>query len=199
VAVPSASARASPGGRGQSDIGPGRERDLEGLAPQGRPELVVDDLDDLLGRAERVMEVGPEALLLDRATKFLATTRLTSARAGRPGSPGRPGRCPARSPPTAERLNALGYRPRRASRWTQWSIRRLLLAPYLSGRWSYGSRARKNRSSDGAAIDLEIPAVLSEERHAQLLTASRPPASPGGRAARSSARTAGRRCTPVRY
>ena len=100
---------------------------------------------------------------------------------------------------TAERLNALGYRPRRASRWTQWSIRRLLLAPYLSGRWSYGSRARKNRSSDGAAIDLEIPAVLSEERHAQLLTASRPPASPGGRAARSSARTAGRRCTPVRY
>ncbi len=72
---------------------------------------------------------------------------------------------------TAERLNALGYRPRRAARWTQWSVRRLLLAPYLSGRWSYGSRARKNRSNDGAAIDLQIPAVLSEERHAQLLTA----------------------------
>ena len=38
---------------------------LEGLAAEGGDELLVDDLDDLLGRVERLGELGAEALLAD--------------------------------------------------------------------------------------------------------------------------------------
>lgn len=69
---------------------------------------------------------------------------------------------------TAEELNVLGHKPRRALRWTHHNLRRLLLdARGLSGHWPY---RRKGRSSDisGEEIILEIPPILSAERHTML-------------------------------
>jgi DNA invertase Pin-like site-specific DNA recombinase len=72
---------------------------------------------------------------------------------------------------TAVELNVLGLRPRRAPRWTHHNLRRLLLdAKGLSGRWPYRRAGRANRVA-GDEIVVEIPAILSAERHEMLLAA----------------------------
>ena len=61
------------GGRGEEDDGRrlGGVGDLEVLAAQGVDQLLVDDLDDLLGRAEAGVQLGADALLLDPGDEVL--------------------------------------------------------------------------------------------------------------------------------
>jgi hypothetical protein len=53
--------------------------DLQRLAAEQGGQLVVDDLDDLLPRVERLAELGADRLLADRATTLRTTPTLTSA------------------------------------------------------------------------------------------------------------------------
>jgi len=72
---------------------------------------------------------------------------------------------------TAVELNLLGYAPRRSPRWTYHNLRRILLdGRGLSGRWPYRRTGRAYGSS-GEEIVVEIPAILTVERH-QLLNAA---------------------------
>lgn len=72
---------------------------------------------------------------------------------------------------TAAELNALGHTPRRSPRWTHHNLRRLLLdGRALSGRWPYRRTGRAYGSS-GEEIIVEIPAIITAERH-QLLNAA---------------------------
>jgi DNA invertase Pin-like site-specific DNA recombinase len=72
---------------------------------------------------------------------------------------------------TAVELNVLGHRPRRAPRWTHYNLRRLLLdSKGLSGRWPYRRAGRAGRDA-GDEIVVEIPAILTAERHEMLLAA----------------------------
>lgn len=85
----------------------------------------------------------------------------------------------------ANRLNALGFKPRRTARWTHQNLRRTLLESSLSGTWTW-SRQRGNRKPKQQSITLSIPAIISEERHAELkrtlaktsITRSKPPLYP---------------------
>lgn len=71
---------------------------------------------------------------------------------------------------TAAALNALGLPPRKARRWDHVNLRRVLSQTHYSGTavWSKQS-ARWGRS--GPPIEIEVPAVLTEERHRELLLA----------------------------
>jgi DNA invertase Pin-like site-specific DNA recombinase len=93
---------------------------------------------------------------------------------------------------TAAELNALGCVPRRAPRWTHHNLRRLLLdGRGLSGRWPY----RRLGANDGSAgeIIVEIPAILTAERHLLLHAAlARTSTGPGATARKTSYLLAGR-------
>ena len=94
---------------------------------------------------------------------------------------------------TALELNVLGHRPRRAARWTHSNLRRLLLdGKGLSGRWPYRRAGRADRAA-GDEIVVEIPAILTEERHQQLLAAlAESSTGPGATARRTSYLLVGR-------
>lgn len=67
---------------------------------------------------------------------------------------------------TADELNALGMRPRKASRWTGARLRYVLMnGSALSGKWAW----RKGRSAQ--TITIEVPSILTPERHEALKTA----------------------------
>lgn len=71
----------------------------------------------------------------------------------------------------AAELNVLGQHPRRSLRWTHHNLRRLLLdARGLSGRWPYRRAGRADRLA-GEEILVEIPAILTAERHEMLRSA----------------------------
>jgi site-specific DNA recombinase len=76
---------------------------------------------------------------------------------------------------TANYLNANGLVPRRAARWTPQHLRRQLVeADGLSGRWTYKRPSRKGKAGRdpggryGPPIVLDIPPILSAERHETL-------------------------------
>ena len=72
---------------------------------------------------------------------------------------------------TAAELNVLGRPPRRAQGWNHQNLRTLLLnAKGLSGRWPYRRAGRAQRDA-GDEIVVEIPAILTPERHELLLAA----------------------------
>lgn len=94
---------------------------------------------------------------------------------------------------TAAELNALGHVPRRSPRWNHHNLRRLLLdGRALSGSWPY-RRAGRSYGSSGEEIVVEIPAILTAERH-DLLRASlaRTSTGPGATARKSSYLLVGR-------
>lgn len=94
---------------------------------------------------------------------------------------------------TAAELNALGSPPRRASRWTGHNVRRLLLdARGLSGQWPYRWTGRA-RTTAADEIVIEIPAILTADRH-QLLKAAlaRTSTGPGATARKTSYLLVGR-------
>lgn len=74
---------------------------------------------------------------------------------------------------TASHLNALGYRLRRAPRWTHWNVRRILLEAPLTGSWTY-ARQRNTRNGKatkapyGSPIVVDIPRVLDNDRYEQM-------------------------------
>lgn len=76
---------------------------------------------------------------------------------------------------TADELNALSLLPRRSPRWTQQALRyQLIAADGLSGRWVYKRpvrAAKPARDSEARYADpvvLEIPPILTPERHEAL-------------------------------
>ena len=72
---------------------------------------------------------------------------------------------------TAAELNTLGLQPRRAARWTHHNLRRMLVdARGLSGRWPY-SRTGRTYGLSGEEIVLEVPPILTLERHEALKAA----------------------------
>ncbi len=74
---------------------------------------------------------------------------------------------------TALELNALGLTPRRSPRWTHNNLRTMLLnAVGLSGHWPY-RRSRDTDAPSGQEIIVEIPPIISEERHEELNRALR--------------------------
>ena len=67
---------------------------------------------------------------------------------------------------TARRLNTLGHLPRKGGRWNHQSLRHQLRdARGLSGRWTFRTADHGQRQT----IEIAIPAIVSPERHAQLL------------------------------
>jgi DNA invertase Pin-like site-specific DNA recombinase len=73
---------------------------------------------------------------------------------------------------TARHLNAAGRPPRRLGRWTSQSLRHVVQnGTGWSGRWEYRRAARKGKPGKdphgkyGTPIWLDIPAILSPERH----------------------------------
>ncbi len=76
---------------------------------------------------------------------------------------------------TADELNALSLLPRRSPRWTQQSLRyQLGSADGLSGRWTYkrptrtGKPARDSEPRYQDPVVIQIPAILTPERHEAL-------------------------------
>lgn len=94
---------------------------------------------------------------------------------------------------TAAELNARGHVPRRSPRWTHHNLRRLLLdGRALSGRWPY-RRTGRGYGSSGEEIIVEIPAILTAERHQHLNAAlARTSTGPGATARKSSHLLVGR-------
>lgn len=92
---------------------------------------------------------------------------------------------------TAAELNALGLPPRRADRWNHHNLRRMLLdARGLSGRWPY---RRVGRKYAGGEITLEVPSILTVERHEALRAVlAQSSTGPGATARRSSYLLVGR-------
>lgn len=72
---------------------------------------------------------------------------------------------------TAARLNALGYRPRRAARWNHANLRRTLLDASLSGEWVYARPRHGKQSRYSAPITVPIPPLIARERHQALRAA----------------------------
>lgn len=64
----------------------------------------------------------------------------------------------------AAELNSLGMLPRRARGWNRVLLRKQLTTAPLSGKWIY-------RPTDADPIELEIPPLMSPERHVALLKA----------------------------
>ena len=64
-------ARALEAGQQHDRGGLGGVGDLEGLAPQAGDQLLVDDLDDLLGGRQAARQVGADALLADAPDEVL--------------------------------------------------------------------------------------------------------------------------------
>ena len=82
------------------------------------------------------------------------------------------------SPYAAARiLNGLGLTPRKAKRWDHRNLRRHLRAPTLGGKWIWSREGEE-------PVEVEVPSLLSLERHAALLyaleRASTGPRKPGG-------------------
>lgn len=71
----------------------------------------------------------------------------------------------------AHRLNALGYVPRRAKKWAHHHVRRTLLEAPLAGEWVYARNRGTKRAKGGQPVTVQIPAILSPERHQALLIA----------------------------
>lgn len=71
----------------------------------------------------------------------------------------------------AETLNGLGLLPRRAARWDHVNLRRTLRSPTLGGSWSYTATRQRFDREDPEPIEVEIPAILTPERHRDLLVA----------------------------
>ncbi|MFP5317189.1 MAG: recombinase family protein [Acidimicrobiia bacterium] len=115
-----------------------------------------------------------EATVIRAAVEFLVDRRMTTWQA-------------------AQELNALALHPRRSPRWTHHNLRRQLLdAKGLSGRWPYRRPGRANRSV-GEEIEVEIPAILTPERHELLRTAlARTSRGPGATARKSTYLLVGR-------
>ncbi len=67
----------------------------------------------------------------------------------------------------AQRLNALGLPPRRASSWRAHNLRRTLRAETLAGRWRWGKQTSRNPEP----VTVTIPAILDEERWQALQAA----------------------------
>ncbi len=69
---------------------------------------------------------------------------------------------------TAELLNELGFRPRRAAEWSYHLLRRVLVDAQLSGRWSYGRPYGWGRSRSEGEFTVDIPKIVTPEEHAAL-------------------------------
>ena len=73
----------------------------------------------------------------------------------------------------ATELRRFGSKPRRATEWTHWNLRRLLLdARGLSGEWPWRRAGRQGRGA-GEEIVVQIPAILSSTEHEALLASLR--------------------------
>lgn len=70
----------------------------------------------------------------------------------------------------AARLNAEGYKRRRAARWTHSGVRRMLKEVPLSGSWEY-ARTRGKKAATGEAMTVDIPSIIAPERQRQLQAA----------------------------
>jgi DNA invertase Pin-like site-specific DNA recombinase len=104
------------------------------------------------GNRSRLVIDDNEATVIRTAVECLVDRRMTTWQA-------------------AAELNILGHRPRRSLRWTHHNLRRLMLdARGLSGRWPYRRAGRGDRVP-GEEIFVEIPAILTAERHEMLRSA----------------------------
>ncbi len=69
---------------------------------------------------------------------------------------------------TAQLLNSLGYRPRTVPAWTEHRLRRTLKTAQISGTWAYGRPNDESRGLSEGDFSVPIPAIISEEDHAEL-------------------------------
>jgi DNA invertase Pin-like site-specific DNA recombinase len=69
---------------------------------------------------------------------------------------------------TAQLLNSLGYRPRTVAAWTEHRLRRTLKTAQISGTWAYGRPNDESRGLSEGDFTISIPAIISEEDHAEL-------------------------------
>ncbi len=107
------------------------------------------------GKHKRLAILDEEAEMLRTAVALIVDERITTKE-------------------TADRLNALGLKPRRASRWTYHNLRRTLLDACLSGEWTYSRpRGRKKKPKGIPPLPVAVPAIMSRERHEQLLAVLR--------------------------
>lgn len=101
------------------------------------------------GNRSRLVVDDDEAKMLRHAIECLVDKRLSSWQ-------------------TAVELNVLGYTPRRSPRWSHNNLRSVLKSAVgLSGHWPY-RRSRNADPATGQEIIVEIPPIISEERHDQL-------------------------------
>ncbi len=62
----------------------------------------------------------------------------------------------------AAQVNAEGYTPRKAPRWSQTNLRNVLLRKRFDGTWTYGKEARGGRQAD--PLTVAVPPILDSER-----------------------------------
>jgi site-specific DNA recombinase len=125
----------------------GHRRMVEaGLWPAGAPpygyRLVAD------GKHKQVVLYEPEAEVIRLAVTWIVDEG-----------------CSMRE--VCRRLNDMNARPQRAPLWRVGHLRRRLLAPHLSGTWTYGRRSKMGYEP----ISRSIPPILTPERHAALIDA----------------------------
>lgn len=73
----------------------------------------------------------------------------------------------------ANELRRFGSTPRRATEWTHWNLRRLLLdARGLSGEWPWRRAGRQGRTGDDEIL-VQVPPILSSTEHEALLATLR--------------------------
>jgi len=67
------------------------------------------------------------------------------------------------------RLNALGFKPRRAGRWDRQNLRRALRQVYLKGKFLFGRPGRWGNQGD--PIPMDVPAILDRQTYDSLQAA----------------------------
>jgi DNA invertase Pin-like site-specific DNA recombinase len=112
----------------------------DGFWPGGPPPLGFQLVKD--GRHTRLAIDDDEAALVRKAVSLVVDESQTTWEA-------------------AATMNALGLLPRQSGHWTHVNLRRLLLDARISGLWTYTD----SREGD---FPIEIPALITSERHAQL-------------------------------
>lgn len=101
-------------------------------------------------RAEAHLELDErEAAMIRRAVELLLDRGMTTGQAARA-------------------LNAEGYTPRQAPRWSQTNLRNVLLRKRFDGTWTYGKEARGGGQAE--PLTVAVPPVLDAERAEALRT-----------------------------
>jgi DNA invertase Pin-like site-specific DNA recombinase len=103
------------------------------------------------GRHKQLAIEEAEAQMLRTAVALIVDERLTTKEA-------------------ADRLHALGMKPRKAARWTYHNLRRTLLDAPLSGEWVYARPRAHKQAKSSPPLPLSIPEVISTNRHEVLRT-----------------------------